>query len=115
MSTAGEGGPAVFNGQIPNDGVALYGPDAAYRLRVLTTGGFSPDGVRSVYPTEFSRYFRVQAVDAAGHEHLDRAGGAQLRDQRRHASPSSASPTSAWRRTATTTPTSRTTTTRSTS
>ncbi|MEO8605088.1 MAG: phospholipase [bacterium] len=67
MSTAGEGGPALFNTQIPNDGVALYGPDATYRLRVLTTGGFSPDGVRSVYPTEFSRYFRLLAVDAGGH------------------------------------------------
>lgn len=68
MSTAGEGGPVIFNAQIPNDGVALYGSDAAYRLRVLTTGGFSPDGVRSVYPTEFSRYFRVLAVDAGGHD-----------------------------------------------
>jgi len=77
MNTAGEGGPAIFNTQIPNDGVALYGSDAAYRLRVLTTGGFSPDGVRSVYPTEFSRYFRVLAVDAAGNDHwIEQAGEA---------------------------------------
>lgn len=69
MSTAGEGGPPPFNSTIPNDGVALYGEDAAYRLRVLTTGGFSPDGVRSVYPTEFARYFRVLAIDALGVEH----------------------------------------------
>jgi hypothetical protein len=68
MSTAGEGAPAVFSGQLPNDGVTLYGADAAYRLRVLTTGGFSPDGVRSVFPTEFSRYFRLQAIDDGGQE-----------------------------------------------
>src|SRR5690606_17464064 len=33
MSVAGEGAPAAFGAQMPNDGVALYGPDAAYRLR----------------------------------------------------------------------------------
>ena len=42
-----------------DDLVTLYGADAEYRLRILTTGGFSPDGVRSMYPTEFQRYFRV--------------------------------------------------------
>ena len=39
-------------GYLPNDEFALY-DQADFRLRVLTTGGFSPDGVRSVYPTEF--------------------------------------------------------------
>lgn len=68
LSTAGESAPAVFAGQVPNDGVALYGSEAQYRLRVLTSGGFSPDGVRSVYPTEFSRFFRIQTMDAAGVE-----------------------------------------------
>lgn len=75
MSVSGEGAPAPFSGQLPNDGVALYGSEAAWRLRVLTTGGFSPDGVRSVYPTEFARYFRVQAIDAEGQEHwIEEAG-----------------------------------------
>ena len=75
MSTAGEGGPPAFNGQMPNDGVALYGDAAQYRLRVLTTGGFSPDGVTSVFPTEYERFFRVQAIDATGREHwLERVG-----------------------------------------
>jgi len=69
MSVEGEGGPPPFSSTFPNDGVALYGDAAEYRLRVLTTGGFSPDGVRSVYPTEFSRYFRVLAVDARGQNH----------------------------------------------
>jgi len=68
MSTAGESAPAVFSGQVPNDGEALYGSDAQYRLRVLTSGGFSPDGVRSVYPTEFSHLFRIQTIDANGQE-----------------------------------------------
>ncbi|QDV38048.1 hypothetical protein [Tautonia plasticadhaerens] len=70
LSTAGESAPAPFAGQLPNDGVALYGAEAQYRLRVVTSGGFSPDGVRSVYPTEFSRYFQLQATDADGRTHL---------------------------------------------
>jgi hypothetical protein len=68
MSVQGEGAPAIFSNNFPNDGVALYGAAAEYRLRVLTTGGFSPDGVRSVFPTEFARYFRLLAVDAEGQE-----------------------------------------------
>lgn len=70
MSTAGESAPAAFSGSLPNDGVALYGDAAQYRLRVLTTGGFSPDGVKSVFPTEFERFFRLHAVDTAGREHV---------------------------------------------
>jgi len=66
MSTAGESAPQAFSGALPNDGVALYGSAAQYRLRVFTSGGFSPDGVRSVYPTDFSRFFRIQTVDADG-------------------------------------------------
>ena len=66
MSTAGEGAPKFFAAQLPNDGVALYGSAAQYRLRVLTSGGFSPDGVRSVYPTDFSQFFRIETVDANG-------------------------------------------------
>ncbi len=67
LSTAGEAGPAVFTaGYLPNDGAALYGSGAQYRLRVLTTGGFSPDGVRSLYPTEFSGFFKIQLNDRGG-------------------------------------------------
>jgi len=65
MSILGEGAPLPFSGQLPNDGVALYGNKAQYRLRVYTTGGFSPDGVVSVLPTEFSRYFRLHALDVS--------------------------------------------------
>ncbi len=63
MSTAGEGGPSSFAAQLPNDGRTLYGDDAQYRLRILTTGGFSPDGVSSVFPTDFQTFFRLHVLD----------------------------------------------------
>ena len=61
MSTKGESAPPAFRSQLPNDGVSLYGGAAKFRLRTFTTGGFSPDGVRGVWPTEFERYFRLEA------------------------------------------------------
>jgi hypothetical protein len=64
LSTAGEGAPVFLSGNLPNDGVALYGASAAYRLRVLTSGDFSPDGVRGILPTEFARFFRIHAQTA---------------------------------------------------
>lgn len=64
MSTLGEGAPPGFDGAVPNDGVALYGEEnAQFRLRVLTTGGFSPDGVTSVLPTDFATFFRLRVSD----------------------------------------------------
>ncbi len=66
MSTAGEAAPRPFSSELPNDGTALYGPAAQYRLRLFTSGGFSPDGVRSLYPTDFSQFFRIETVDASG-------------------------------------------------
>ena len=64
MTTAGEDAP---NGPgpafLPNDGVALYGANAEYRLRMLTSAGLSPNGVSGVRPDEFSRYFRLHAED----------------------------------------------------
>ena len=68
MSTLGENGPAAFQGNLPNDGFSLYMDRAQYRLRILTTGGFSPDGVLGVRPTEFARYFRLRAVTGDGQE-----------------------------------------------
>jgi hypothetical protein len=69
MSTSGESAPAPFSSALPNDGVSLYGSAAQYRLRVFTSRGFSPDGVTSVLPTDFSRFFRIEAVDAQGGVH----------------------------------------------
>ncbi len=68
MSTKGEGAPSAFSGDLPNDGVALYGDEAQYRLRMLTSGGFSPDGVLGMLPTEFGRYFRIRLETDAGDE-----------------------------------------------
>jgi hypothetical protein len=74
LSTAGEGAPRLFSGQLPNDGVTLYGASARYRLRVLTTGGFSPDGVASVLPTDFETFFRLHAADGGATVRLTRTG-----------------------------------------
>jgi len=61
MSAEGDGAPAPLDFATPNDGIALYGARAQYRIRVFTSGGFSPDGVRGMFPTEFARYFRLRA------------------------------------------------------
>jgi hypothetical protein len=65
----GEGGIPVLiqnSGVFPNDEFALYGGDADYRLRVLTTGGFSPDGLRALTPDSYESFFRVHARGANG-------------------------------------------------
>jgi hypothetical protein len=66
MSTVGEQAPVPFRTTLPNDGRTLYGKSARYRLRMLTTGGFSPDGIRGVRPDEFERYFQVIARAPSG-------------------------------------------------
>lgn len=47
-------------GALPNDEFALY-DEGDFRLRVLTTGGFSPDGVTGVRPHMYEDFFRVHA------------------------------------------------------
>ena len=74
MSALGDGGPTFLSSNSPNDGIALYGDEAQYRLRVLTSGGFSPDGVRGMFPTEFSRYFRLRAQTTQGPVELTETG-----------------------------------------
>lgn len=74
MSALGDGAPALFGANSPNHGVALYGAQAQYRLRVFTSGGFSPDGVRGIFPTEFSRYFRLRAQTTQGTVQLTDTG-----------------------------------------
>ena len=67
MSTAGERAPALFGGNLENDGVDLYGRKAAkFRIRILTTGGFSPDGIRGLYPTDYRKFFQVVARSRSG-------------------------------------------------
>ena len=63
----GEGGVTLIAnaGSLPNDEFALYG-GGDFRLRVLTTGGFSPDGVTSLQPDMFEDFFRLHATGADG-------------------------------------------------
>jgi hypothetical protein len=75
FSTKGEGGPEIINGPFPNDGVALYGSAAKFRLRTYTSGGFSPDGVRGLRPNEFEKFFRLHAKAPDGSDMiLDKQG-----------------------------------------
>jgi hypothetical protein len=55
-----EGVPALvtITGAFPNDEFALYG-SGNFRIRVLTTGGFSPHGVTPVRPNMYEDFFRV--------------------------------------------------------
>jgi hypothetical protein len=68
-SSDGDEGPRLFSpGLLPNHGEALYGERAQYRIRVLTTGGMTFDGVRGMHPDEFERFFRVIAVNSSGEQ-----------------------------------------------
>lgn len=51
---------------MPNDELSLYGDEGDFRLRVLTSGGFSPDGVTGLRPEMFEDFFRVHARGADG-------------------------------------------------
>lgn len=62
FSNLGEGGPiGVGSASQNNSGSDLYGDQAQYRLRLYTSAGFSPDGIASLLPDEFSRYFILEA------------------------------------------------------
>jgi hypothetical protein len=63
----GEGGVFMMErtANMPNDEFSLY-DEGDFRLRVLTTGGFSPDGVTGLRPNMFEDFFRVYAKGAAG-------------------------------------------------
>ncbi|HWL28269.1 MAG TPA: hypothetical protein VNQ97_05120 [Burkholderiaceae bacterium] len=75
FSPAGDFPPAALNGAFPNDAYSLYGDSAPYRLRLFTSGGFSPDGVSGFLPTDFDLFFRLHAQDARGNRIiLDKTG-----------------------------------------
>lgn len=63
----GEGGLTVARalGLLPNDEFALFG-GGDFRIRVLTTGGFSPDGVIGVHPDRYEDFFRLHATGEDG-------------------------------------------------
>lgn len=60
-SSPGEGGIRLLeagSGYLANDEFALY-DEGDFRIRVLTTGGFSPDGVTGLRPDTYENFFRV--------------------------------------------------------
>jgi hypothetical protein len=64
---AGENGvTAAGSADQPNDETSLYGSAAKFRLRMLTSGGFTPDGVRGLRPTDYGSYFRIRARGVDG-------------------------------------------------
>lgn len=59
----------------PNSCSDLYGANVQYRLRMYTSGGFSPDGVSSLAPDKYETYFRVHvSVDESKTMTLDKTG-----------------------------------------
>ena len=63
----GEGGLGfgTRSGVLPNDELSLY-DEGDFRIRVLTTGGFSPDGITGLTPTMFEDFFRIHAKGTNG-------------------------------------------------
>ena len=63
----GEGGLGfgTRSGVLPNDELSLY-DESDFRIRVLTTGGFSPDGITGLTPTMFEDFFRIHANGSNG-------------------------------------------------
>ena len=63
---AGEGGVPLFEQMLlPNDEFALYG-GGDFRLRMLTSGGFTPTGITGLTPDAYERHFRVHATAEDG-------------------------------------------------
>ncbi|MCH8553377.1 MAG: hypothetical protein LAT62_15675 [Natronospirillum sp.] len=66
FSPVGDFPPPALANSFPNDAYSHFGEDAQYRLRLFTSGGFSPDGVSGLLPDDFPRFFRLHALDAEG-------------------------------------------------
>lgn len=67
LTLAGDYPPVGFGASVGNHGVAYYGTGRdLYRLRLFTSGGFSPDGVSGFEPQEFARYFQITAAGIHG-------------------------------------------------
>lgn len=65
-SSLGEGGPQSQPNSSANSGQDLYGAQAEYRLRIYTSAGFSPDGIASIRPVDYERFFLLKAKDRFG-------------------------------------------------
>ncbi|WP_170134915.1 calcium-binding protein [Acuticoccus kandeliae] len=66
FSEVGDFAPTGMGAVSVNDGGALYGDDADFRLRLFTSGGFSPDGVSGIMADQFADFFRLEAVTLEG-------------------------------------------------
>jgi hypothetical protein len=66
FSPVGDFPPPALAGSFPNDAYSHFGEDAQYRLRLFTSGGFSPDGVSGLLPDDFPRFFRLHATHTSG-------------------------------------------------
>lgn len=66
FSALGESNPQWLTASYANSGADLYGSSAQYRLRIYTSAGFSPDGISSILPTDFGKFFILNATDANG-------------------------------------------------
>lgn len=66
FSNLGESNPKWLNASYANSGSDLFSSSAQYRLRVYTSAGFSPDGISSILPTDFSKFFILAASDSSG-------------------------------------------------
>ncbi|HEY7802905.1 MAG TPA: DUF4214 domain-containing protein, partial [Orrella sp.] len=69
-SDLGEGSPSWQTASTENSGSDLYGTQAAYRLRLYTSAGFSPDGIASISPDDFAKFFQIIGLDDQGQEVL---------------------------------------------
>jgi hypothetical protein len=65
FSSLGESNPKWIQASYANSGSDLFGSSAQYRLRVYTSAGFSPDGISSILPTDFSKFFILTATDSS--------------------------------------------------
>ena len=62
LSLAGDYGPDGFTGSEKNHGVEYYGKNKKlFRLRLFTSGGFSPNGVSGFRPDQFENFFQLTA------------------------------------------------------
>ena len=72
----------AFPNSVANHGVEYYGTsEKLYRLRLFTSGGFSPDGVSGFLPQEFSRFFQLTAKGASGEAITISAAGTSVKVQ----------------------------------
>jgi hypothetical protein len=82
LSLAGDYPAPAFPNSVANHGVEYYGTsEKLYRLRLFTSGGFSPDGVSGFLPQEFSRFFQLTAKGASGEAITISAAGTSVKVQ----------------------------------